>query len=98
MEQYNNHTLYLLNRITRCITKRETYNVKRGSTRTEHKINLNKTLAKRLLELKEGLLSSGVQQAEMTAHTAKRLESVRLFSCDRVCLKSAQPLSLIESA
>ena len=34
----------------------------------------------------------------MTAHTAKRLESVRLFSCDRVCLKSAQPLCFIESA
>ena len=34
----------------------------------------------------------------MVAHTAKRLESVRLFSSDRVCLKSAQPLCLIESA
>ena len=59
----------------------------------------NKTLAKRLLELEERLgISSGVCQAKTAVHTAKRQESVRLFGSDRVCLKSVQPLCLIESA
>ena len=34
----------------------------------------------------------------MAARTAKRLESVQLFSSDRVCLESIQPLCWIESA
>ena len=46
---------------------------------------LDRTLAKR-------------SQDQMAAHTDKRLESVRLFSSDAVCLRSVQPLCLIESA
>ena len=50
------------------------------------------TLAKRLFELKYfcKCLFNGC------AHWHKRLESARLFSFDRVCLKSVQPLCLIE--
>ena len=43
-------------------------------------------------------ISAGICPAEMAAHSAKRLESVRLFSTDEVCLKSVQPLCLIEYA
>ena len=41
-------------------------------------------------------ISAGLCQVEMAAHTAERLESVRLFSSNRVCLKIIQPLCLIE--
>ena len=69
-------------------------------------VRFNTTLAKRLLQLKERLRHlCSVCQAEMAAHTAKRLESVRplcliefmprkckgsLFN--RVCLESVKPL------
>ena len=58
---------------------------------------LTRRLLNVLLELKElPRHFSGVCQAEMAAHTAERLESVWLFSSDRVCLKSLHPLCLIE--
>ena len=57
-----------------------------------------KRLDKRLLKQKEYLrhLCRCWLLAEMAAHTAKCLESIRLLSSAQVCLKSLQAFCLIE--
>ena len=63
-----------------------------------HGYKANKTLAKRLLELKRSVsgISFGVCQAEMAAHTGERQESVRLFSSDRVCIAKKRTAALFD--
>ena len=57
----------------------------------------NKTLAKRLLELRSvSSISFGVCEAEMAAHTAKRQERVRLFSSDRECIGKKRTAALFD--